>query len=295
MRRRRLAGLLGLLLQLAATRAVLAQPCDPMNADAAAIAAARAAADAACDCNRPGQNHGEYVRCTMAAIDGSGLRRECRGALKRCYARSTCGRAGFVTCCRTRASGVTSCTIKPDAAHCTAPQGGSACAGAYATCCDACTSMGCTPTTTTTTTMPPPTCASGPFPDCGGTCGAGEACFASPLSAACECFPDGTQPCGDSRYPVCNGTCPANEQCGLLSVLGGCGCVPAGTTPCGEAGGACGLGSCPTGQECGLLSTPALTYCTCAPAGVPCCAGGVSCGPGQVCSVAPGLCLCFPP
>jgi hypothetical protein len=37
-----------------------------------------------------------------------------------------------------------------------------------------------------------------------------------------------------------------------------------------------------------------LTYCTCAPTGAPCCAGGTACGPGQTCSMAPGLCLCAP-
>ena len=117
----------------------------------------------------------------------------------------------------------------------------------------------------------------------------------NPVDNACECFPDGTQACGDSLYPICNGTCAAGEQCGLLSILGGCGCVPAGTTPCGETGGMCGVGSCPAGQSCGILSTPSLTYCTCAPTGLACCAGGTECGPGQTCSVAPGLCMCFPP
>src|SRR5439155_7962614 len=87
------------LLLLVTSQAAFAQRCDPTGADAAAIAAARAAADAACDCNTPDQTHGQYVSCAVQAINASGLRMQCRGVVKKCYSRSTCGKPGFVTCC----------------------------------------------------------------------------------------------------------------------------------------------------------------------------------------------------
>jgi len=140
---------LTLSLLLVTSPAAFAQRCDPTGADAAAIAAARAAADAACDCNAPDQSHGQYVSCAVQAINSSGLRMQCRGFVKKCYSRSTCGKPGFVTCCRTRTNphGVTStkCSIKSDATHCTAPDGQSACTGTHPSCCDACTDSGCAP------------------------------------------------------------------------------------------------------------------------------------------------------
>jgi hypothetical protein len=124
--------------------------CDPANNadDAASIANARAAADGACDCNTA-TNHGAYVKCAAAAIngalDGSDAQhsRPCRGAAKRCYAKSTCGKPDFVTCCKENAKGKITCSVKSDAARCVPPANGSACAnpvGVHTSCCDACAS-----------------------------------------------------------------------------------------------------------------------------------------------------------
>lgn len=115
--------------------------CDPAGADAADVAAARAAVAANCDC-AGAANHGAFVSC--AAEQAKGLaNKSCRGAVVSCAAKSTCGKPGFVTCCRTKASGVTKCSTKSKADRCKPPKGGSACVGTLASCCDACTSSGC--------------------------------------------------------------------------------------------------------------------------------------------------------
>jgi hypothetical protein len=119
--------------------------CDPANNadDAASVANARAAADDACVCGDFG-THGAYVSCAAHAIkpalDGSDAQhnRSCRGKAKKCYAKSTCGKADFVTCYKTNAKGKTRCSTKRDCDHCVAPKGGSACCGTNSSCCDAC-------------------------------------------------------------------------------------------------------------------------------------------------------------
>lgn len=163
------------LLGLSATTHVavaLAASCDPAGADAAPIAAARAAVVATCDC-AGAASRGDYVRCSrdvlQTRIDAAQLNAGCQGVVQRCAARSTCGRPGTVTCCRTSASGRTSCHVKRDASHCRAPNGGAACVGTVTSCCDACTTTGCTPPPT-----PSPTPSPGPTPtSCGGTCPGG--------------------------------------------------------------------------------------------------------------------------
>jgi hypothetical protein len=120
--------------------------CDPVNNpdDAASVASARAAADAACDC-ASAATHGTYVRCAAQAIngalDGSDAQhnRSCRGKAKKCYAKSSCGKSGFVTCYKTNARGRTTCAVKSDCTRCRAPAGGSACCGTNSSCCDLCT------------------------------------------------------------------------------------------------------------------------------------------------------------
>jgi hypothetical protein len=116
--------------------------CDPTGADAGDIAAAREAIAANCDC-ATAENHGAYVSCVAAQVKATVGNPSCRGGLKKCAARSTCGKPGFVTCCRTKASGRTKCSTKSSADRCTAPRGGSACVGNFASCCDACTDGGC--------------------------------------------------------------------------------------------------------------------------------------------------------
>ena len=120
----------------------------------AQVDAARAAADQACDQQTPpagcttAASHGQYVSCVAhQANANTSLPRECRGAVKKCAARSVCGKQGFVTCCRTSSSGATKCSTKSSSGACTdhAPPGGSACVGTHASCCDACTATGCAP------------------------------------------------------------------------------------------------------------------------------------------------------
>lgn len=129
-------------------RGASAAPCT----DTAAVAAARASAEAACAAQGKGcanaPNHGVYVSCIAQQINQDpSLPTSCRGAVKKCAAKSTCGKPGFVTCCRTktRSDGtpVTKCTIKSDASHCVAPKNGTACPGTTSSCCDACLTADC--------------------------------------------------------------------------------------------------------------------------------------------------------
>jgi len=96
----------------------------------AQLAAASATVQAQCDCENA-RNHGTFVKCARAAIDAlianGDLSADCRGEARRCAARSTCGRPGTVTCCRTDKKGKTTCSIKHDATKCKAPKDGSAC------------------------------------------------------------------------------------------------------------------------------------------------------------------------
>ena len=123
--------------------------------DPAAADAVRRQVQVDCACALS-PTRGTFLRCATqqlsAAVDAGTLPADCFGAAKRCVARSTCGKPGAVTCCRTSASGVTKCSPKRDAATCRPPRGGSACVGIFASCCDACDAGGCTETTSTTST-----------------------------------------------------------------------------------------------------------------------------------------------
>ena len=116
--------------------------CDPTGADAGDIANAQAAVAANCDCTAA-PNHGQYVKCVNDQVNTTLVNKSCKGTITRCAARSTCGKPGFVTCCRTTSKGTTKCSTKSSADHCKAPKGGSACVGVHASCCDACTASGC--------------------------------------------------------------------------------------------------------------------------------------------------------
>jgi len=122
----------------------------------AQVDAARAAADQACDQKTPpagcttAASHGQYVSCVAhEANANTSLPKECRGAVKKCAARSICGKQakGFVTCCRTSSSGTTKCSTKSSSGACTdhPPSGGAACASTHPSCCDACTDTTCAP------------------------------------------------------------------------------------------------------------------------------------------------------
>ena len=175
--------------------------CDPTtDPDKTDIANTRAAVLAICNFFCSGStSHGAYVDCAVHVANDTLTNKSCERFVKKCASRSTCGRPGFVTCCRTNANHLTKCSTKSDQAHCTPPKGGTACVGVFTSCCDACTATGCatsTTTTTTTTTLPvvacdvnhpqcPGTCTSCLGPPPGGTTGPGTcvnlnlACFAS--------------------------------------------------------------------------------------------------------------------
>jgi hypothetical protein len=118
--------------------------CDPTGADASDVAGARKAVADNCPC-ASATSHGEYVSCASTQAKATLVNQSCHGAVVKCAARSTCGKDGFVTCCRTNAKGVTKCSTKSGADKCKVPRGGSACVGSFASCCDACTSSGCAP------------------------------------------------------------------------------------------------------------------------------------------------------
>jgi hypothetical protein len=115
-------------------------------ADDPAVPRARAAADRQCSC-AGAESHGRYVRCVSAATDAEvaagRLSPACRGKVVRCAVRSTCGRAGAITCCRTNAQGASSCSIKRHPQRCRPPRGGRATVGTRPSCCDPCTVSGC--------------------------------------------------------------------------------------------------------------------------------------------------------
>ena len=112
--------------------------------DAGDIATARAALAANCTCDPTGAvNHGQYVKCASEQAKMTLVNQSCHGAVVKCAARSTCGKPGFVTCCRTTSKGTTKCSTKSGADKCKPPKGGTACAGIFASCCDACTATGC--------------------------------------------------------------------------------------------------------------------------------------------------------
>src|SRR3989475_4094706 len=79
--------------------------CDPStDPDQSDIANARAAVAANCDC-AGATTHGAYVSCAAQQANAVLVNKSCRQSVTKCASRSTCGKPGFVTCCRTRASG----------------------------------------------------------------------------------------------------------------------------------------------------------------------------------------------
>src|SRR5581483_10386355 len=113
--------------------------CDPsVDPDKSDVANAREAVTANCNCSTA-TSHGAYARCAAGQANALLANASCASAVKKCAAKSTCGRPGFVTCCRTNRRGKTTCSTKREATRCVAPRGGTACVGTFASCCDACT------------------------------------------------------------------------------------------------------------------------------------------------------------
>lgn len=244
------------LLSLLATARIGLGKCDPsVDPDRTDVANARAAVAAMCDCSAAG--HGAYVRCVAQAADATLVNKSCAGAVRHCAARSTCGRPGFVTCCRTRSSGKTSCALKRTAARCVAPRRGSACVGSVPSCCDACADGGCSATTsTTTTTLFPPPCG----PDSGGTCGGTcpspfDDCVQDQQTGDCVCVLGPCQAIGG--IGSCHGTCPSPAVCTF--VPGGCQCV----APCYVSSAPSCNGECVFPDVCGF--NPTTSACECHP------------------------------
>ena len=142
-----LCGAIAIGVVLGTSPSVFASACALSASD---LQAKRAAYDAACTLMVPpagcatASNHGQYVKCIshQASADAT-LPRSCHGAVVKCAAKSTCGKLGFVTCCRTNSAGVTKCATKSSTAACTPPKNGTSCVGKHPSCCDACTASGC--------------------------------------------------------------------------------------------------------------------------------------------------------
>ena len=87
---------------------------------------ARSAAEAQCGPCASATNHGAYVSCVAGVaktrVTNNQLPANCKGAVKKCAAKSTCGKPGFVTCCVTSSKGP-KCKLKKDAATCAAKGG----------------------------------------------------------------------------------------------------------------------------------------------------------------------------
>ena len=295
--------------------------CGDGAGDAQAVADARAQVAMDCDC-AGAATHGSHVRCSRSVatirVTQGMLPRACKGAVARCAARSTCGKPGFVTCCRTKPNGKTKCLLKRASASCVPPGGGSACVGSFSSCCDACDAGGCVgvPTTTstssTTSTTSPDACG-GTAPACNGSCGAGAQCWPEDFpNFGCQCLPVGVTPCIGSAYPQCGGTCAGGAACAPmhLTLLGGgstslCACVdPASVCVPGLGGQSMCPGNCPTGFTCGVnVQFPNECFCgaavTCSGgAAFPTCGGtcpaGQACTPAQFGAFLPGQCVCAP-
>lgn len=225
--------LLALVLSAPLTGAALAK-CGDDSADAQAVAEARAQIEGDCNCVGA-TTHGAYVRCALgvvkARVAAGTLPASCKREVRRCAARSTCGKPGFVTCCL--GGPEPHCRTMKDEATCT---GKSGTGGACRSCCDACGAGGCVqPTTTTsststtTTTTIPCADASPSYPICAGGCGEAEVCQAIGHPGGvgeCLCVPADTS-CDTVAYQCVLGTCAPGEVC-KVQVGNDCACLPAG-------------------------------------------------------------------
>jgi hypothetical protein len=265
-------GALAMLVILSSSHAAGAT-CGDDSGDTTAVAAARGEIATTCNC-ATATTHGGYVACARGVVedrvDHDMLPPQCRAAVMRCVRRSTCGRPGAVTCCRTTVVG-SRCTIRRNDEQCVHAGG---CVGSLASCCDACGPGGCVPTSTTTTLFPS-TCGPSQYPSCGGTCPSGQRCVpfiesdcgvGGGVNHDCVCSGESIG-CGDPdpiTLRVCGaGPCPLNGVCMVDISCGVCGCsYPTTTTTTTSSTSttnpsACGapqypscLGDCPAGEQC---------------------------------------------
>jgi hypothetical protein len=110
---------------LASGLSIRAWACGGDPNDELAVINARRIADERCAMENKGcanaPNHGTYVSCvarvTKDLVAKQVLPKSCRGAVKKCAAHSTCGKAGFITCCAVTPKGPT-CRTRKDALAC---------------------------------------------------------------------------------------------------------------------------------------------------------------------------------
>ena len=116
--------------------------CGDNPGDTQAVADARAQAEIDCPCATftSSSTHGQYVKCVgqvakeRSETDPPLLPKNCKGAVRTCAARSTCGKPGFVRCCVTK-NAVTKCKLVNGEDRCVARGGSPSGTGS---CCDAC-------------------------------------------------------------------------------------------------------------------------------------------------------------
>src|SRR5213593_1334765 len=95
-----LTGVLGLSLLLGAAGTGWAGGCGSTPTDEQAVIDARAAAEDQCHC-ATATDHGDYVSCVAGVAkarsetDPPQLPKYCKGKVKKCAAKSTCGKPGF--------------------------------------------------------------------------------------------------------------------------------------------------------------------------------------------------------
>jgi hypothetical protein len=116
-----------------------AAKCGSAPGDNQAVIDARAAAEAQCGPCASATNHGTYVSCVAGVAKARAkaipplLPQSCTGAVKKCAAKSTCGKPGFVTCCVTTGKG-TKCKLTKQTT-CTAKGGTGTLTPGNASCC----------------------------------------------------------------------------------------------------------------------------------------------------------------
>jgi len=143
----RIAAIAALTLGVVALPARSHANCTSDDPTGALRAAARMDVVANCDCTGA-SNHGAYVKCSANRLKNNNpnLPKSCRGTVQKCAAKSTCGKPGFIICCKKNSAGKATCAPKKDCGHCVAPNGGSMCCSQNTSCCCKDTTPSCSGT-----------------------------------------------------------------------------------------------------------------------------------------------------